>query len=184
MAKELTKEIWKPIIGYEGLYEISNYGDVKSLEKQRKMPQNRGIKIYKETILKLCKNNRGYLYVTLRNNGKSKKFTVHRLVALHFIENSNNFLEVMHLDNNPLNNYYLNLKWGTHKDNMSHKVKSNRQIKGESVKISKLKNHDIIDIRNTYKNKELNQYQLASKYNVTQSVIHDIIKFKSWKHIK
>lgn len=185
MAKELTKEdeIWKPIIGFEGLYEISNYGNVKALYKERPMPQNKGIKKYPEIILKTCKNNRGYLYITLVNLDIKIKFTNHRLVALHFIPNPLNLPEVMHLDDNPENNYYLNLQWGTHKNNMDLKVKADRQTKGENVKMSKLKNSDIIEIRKSYNKKSLNQYRLAEKYNVSQSVIHDILKYKSWKHI-
>ncbi len=182
MAKE--KEAWKPITDFEHLYEISNYGRVKSLHKEREMPQNRGIRIYKESILKPNKNNRGYFYVDLVNFDIKRRYLVHRLVGIHFILNPLNLPEIMHLDDNPENNYYLNLKWGTHQDNMSLKVEANRQQKGEGVKNSKLKEQDVIEIRKIYDKKTLNQYKLAEKYEVSQSVIHDILKYKSWKHIK
>lgn len=112
------KEIFKPIKGYEGLYEISNLGNVKSLSRNGK-----GIgkgKSRKETILKPQKNNVGYLFVCLCKNGIQKNFTIHRLVAEAFIPNPNNYTEVNHKDENKTNNYIDNLEWCTHKYNLNY----------------------------------------------------------------
>lgn len=87
-------EIWKPIIGYEGIYECSNFGKVKSLSncKQRKE------KVLKPFVTK------GYLQIELNKNGKRKKYYLHRLVAIHFLENPYNLPEVNHKDECKTNN--------------------------------------------------------------------------------
>jgi len=93
------EEIWKPVVGYEGLYEISNLGKVKSL------------KYGKERILK-PRNNKGYLEVDLPKDGKHKSYKVHRLVAQAFIPNDDLFkTEINHIDENKENNNVNNLEW-------------------------------------------------------------------------
>jgi len=103
------EEIWKPVVGYEGLYEISNLGKVKSL------------KYGKERILKSSKNKVGYLMVSLFKDGKHKIYKVHRLVASAFIPNNDLFkTEVNHKDENKENNNIENLEWCTHKYNINY----------------------------------------------------------------
>ena len=96
-------EEWRDIKGYEEKYQVSNLGRVKSLKDRYGN--------YREKILKYSKNNRGYLTVSLCKNSKVKLFTVHRLVAQAFIENSNNYPEVNHKDENKENNRVDNLEW-------------------------------------------------------------------------
>ena len=96
-----NEEIWKDIEGYDGLYQISDKGRVKSL------------KFGKEKILKLQKDTNGYLQVRLSKNGKQKMFQIHRLVALAFISNPQNYPQVNHKDENPSNNNLKNLEWCT-----------------------------------------------------------------------
>lgn len=111
------EELWKDIKGYEGLYEISNLGQVRSIPRK-------GTFKYKH-ILKTKKNKSGYLMVHLFKNGKGKAFTVHRLVAKTFLEKSLNKQDVNHIDGNKENNYVSNLEWMTHKENMKHARKNN-----------------------------------------------------------
>lgn len=101
-------EIWLPVVGFEGLYEISNMGRVKSL------------KYDKEKILKQDKNNNGYLKVCLFKEGKRKYFQTHRLVAIAFLENPNNYPCVNHKDENPSNNCVDNLEWCDAKYNTNY----------------------------------------------------------------
>ena len=92
---------WKDIPGYEGLYQVSNLGEIKSLGNG---------KTRKEKILRLTKDKYGYLYITLSENGKLKKFKVHRLVAMAFIPNPNNYTQINHKDENRSNNRVENLE--------------------------------------------------------------------------
>lgn len=110
------KEIWKDVPGYEGLYQVSNLGRVKSLSRyvNGRKPL---VKPLKERILKFW-NNRGYLCVRLCPNPKVRKcIGIHRLVAFAFIPNPNDYPEIDHIDGNPSNNNVENLRWVTHRQN-------------------------------------------------------------------
>lgn len=112
------REIWASIKGFEGLYEISNYGNVRSL------------KYGKIKYLKPAKNNKGYYQVQLWKNGILKNFKIHRLVANAFIENPNNYPQINHKDENKTNNKVENLEWC---DNRYNKRFSNaKQVMGIS----------------------------------------------------
>ena len=100
------EEIWKDIIDYEGLYQVSNLGRVKSLHHN------------KEKILKNRLGANGYYSVALNKNGKIKYLGVHRLVAIAFVDGYKEELVVNHIDENPLNNIYTNLEWTSHKENV------------------------------------------------------------------
>lgn len=100
------KEVWKPIKGYEGLYDISNFGRVKSH--------------YKNKILKPVVENSGYNQVTLVKDKRKKKVYIHRLVGKHFIENNCGYREINHIDGNKSNNYVFNLEWCNRSLNMIH----------------------------------------------------------------
>lgn len=120
------QEIWKDIEGYEGLYQVSNLGRVKSLDKYI----NSGIKNNsyvkrKEKILKL-KFNQGYYEVTLTHNHKRRFCKVHRLVAQAFIPNPNNFPQVNHKDENKLNNCVENIEWCDAKYNCNYGTRNSK----------------------------------------------------------
>jgi hypothetical protein len=117
--QDIIEEVWKDIDGYEGLYQISNYGNVKTLSYQRT-----GI----PKILSPRFDGGGYVRVALYKNGVAKTYSVHRLVAKHFIENPFNCEEVNHIDGNKTNNNVDNLEWVTSKENSSHAVISKLRI--------------------------------------------------------
>lgn len=106
-------EIWKDIQGYEGLYQVSNLGNVKSL--------NWGNKGYARNLY-LKKHNKGYLQVELAKDGIKKMFTVHRLVALHFVDGYANGLVVNHRNENKRDNRAENLEWCTHSENVRYSL--------------------------------------------------------------
>ena len=106
-------EIWKDIKGYEGLYQISNKGRVKSLNYRR---------TGKEKILISSDDGKGYLCVKLCKNNKIKNHKIHRLVAQAFLPNPDNLPEVNHQDTNTSNNCVENLEWCTHAYNMHYSV--------------------------------------------------------------
>lgn len=121
-------EIFKSIEGYEGSYEVSNFGNVKSLPKSDGNG-NRERLLKQETNER---NNTNYKRVSLSKNGKVKRFQVHRLVASAFIENLDNKPFINHIDNNGENNNSLNLEWVTHSENMIHAQKQGRLFKTQS----------------------------------------------------
>lgn len=104
-------EIWKDIIGYEGLYQVSNLGGIKSLDRK----YSKGEYIMNPTI-----NHYGYKVVNLSKNKHKKFFSVHRLVSIHFIDNANNYDFVNHKDENKTNNVVTNLEWCTSKYNTNY----------------------------------------------------------------
>lgn len=114
------KEIWRPVIEFEGLYEISNFGRVKSIEKS--VNNNGGLQYRKEKILKPHRNIHGYLQVDLSKNKTFTK-TIHRMVALAFIPNPMNKAQVNHKDGNKINNFVDNLEWATPSENTLHSVR-------------------------------------------------------------
>lgn len=119
----MNEEIWKDIPGYEGLYQVSNMGRVKSL------------KYGKEKIIKPVKNRDGYLLIGLYKNNKVKHYTMHRLVAIAFIGKpiSEVYYEINHLDENKNNNKLENLQYCTRKYNCnygSHNEKMSKSVIG------------------------------------------------------
>lgn len=119
----MNKEIWLPIKDYEN-YEISNLGRVRKNNK----------------ILRQYENDKGYLYVGLSKNNKRKFFRVHRLVAMAFINNSENLPEVNHKDENKLNNRIDNLEWCTRLYNMRY---GNAQEKATKTRYKKINQYDL-----------------------------------------
>lgn len=105
------KEVWKPIKGYEGLYEISNFGRVKSYIKHNGTNQR---------ILRPRRVKDGYLMVALYKDTKCKNFQIHQLVAQTFISRPKDMYEVNHKDLDKTNNCINNLEWINHRDNVLH----------------------------------------------------------------
>lgn len=109
--------IWKPIEGFEGLYEVSNQGEVKSLARENYYPDGRLHQRKKEKILSTRPDKRGYVTVILCKNGKTYPRGVHRLVAEAFIPNPEQKPNIDHIDTNPWNNCVDNLRWVTQQEN-------------------------------------------------------------------
>ena len=120
-------KIWKPVSGFEGIYEVSNMGDVRSLD--RYVLRSDGIKQFKKGVaLTHTINQDGYPTVHLSKDGMSKRIAVHILVATEFVDNPNNCPEVNHIDFNRANCKWDNLEWVTHRDNILHTIKAGRHI--------------------------------------------------------
>lgn len=112
----MQEEIWKPVVGFEGLYEVSNLGRVRSLNRIV-VDKNMRAVFHKGKVLSL-RNNGGYYAVILTpKEGRRVNRTVHRLVGFAFIPNPENKPEIDHIDGNPRNNKVDNLHWVTHKEN-------------------------------------------------------------------
>lgn len=161
------KEIYKDIKGYEGIYEVSNYGNVKSLE--RKVPFKNNFKKVKERILKHGKSPNGYYTVSLVKNGLKKTSAVHQLVAESFLNHKRNGYKIIvdHIDSNPLNNNLNNLQLISQRLNTS-KDKKGCSSKYTGVSWSKTYKKWVAHIRINGKSKHLgyfiNEIEASNKY--------------------
>ena len=126
----MTEEIWRPIEGYEGLYEVSSYGRVRSLDRYVK---SKSYRLHKGKVLSPGKEKVGYLFVNLAYNGKHKTIRVHRLVAQAFLSNPDNLSEVNHKDEDKTNNSVDNLEW------CDRKYNNNYGSRKDKVKDTKIK---------------------------------------------
>lgn len=122
-------EIWKDVIGYEGLYQVSNLGRVRSLDRYDSLKR-----LKKGTILKPLSSRNGYDMVCLWKDGNSKRVLIHRIVAKAFIPNIDDKPCIDHIDTNRRNNNITNLKWCTFKENTNnpltlHKIRTACQTK-------------------------------------------------------
>lgn len=156
------QEEWKPIAEYNGLYFVSDLGRIKSMYKG------------KEKLLKQHTGTTGYKKVSLYYNKHKKDFKVHRLVALHFVPNKNNFPVINHKDGNKLNNSADNLEWCSHSYNVKHAYniglkKSIHITKDDLIKLyvdERKPTTEIAEIYNTTKNtvcKKLQKYKITAR---------------------
>jgi len=129
----MKKEIWKDIPGYEGFYQISNLGKVRSLNRYVKS-KNNSIKLLKSKRMTISIYDVGYEYICLSKKGKRIKHKIHRLVALAFIPNPNNKPEVNHINGIKHDNNYLNLEWATSSENQQHAYRTGLQIPQKNVR--------------------------------------------------
>ncbi|UGO50839.1 HNH endonuclease [Bacillus phage vB_BanS_Sophrita] len=178
-------ETWKTVIGYENIYEVSDLGRVRSVDR---VVDSGGRKfLRKGKILGLYKRQEKYLTVSLSKEGKSKTFTVHRLVALHFLDNQDDKLDVNHIDGNKENNHASNLEWVTRSENVIHAHKSGLRPdnEGEKHHKSKLTEDDVRWIRNNYIpfDDNFNAKEIAKKFGVAYMTVYLIVTNKTWKHL-
>jgi hypothetical protein len=165
-------EVWKDVIGYEGLYQVSDLGRVKSFNYNH----TGEIKILKNSLMQ-----DGYQRVQLWKNQKGITFKVHRLVALHFIPNPENKPEVNHIFGNKWDNRACVLEWATSTENNNHALNTKLRVmpSGEDHPGSKLTKNQIIEIKNKYKPYKYSQHKIAKEYGVSQALISLIIQDKS-----
>ena len=115
-------EKWLPVVGYEGIYEVSNTGHVRGLRRPKN--NNGGVQIIPGRMMTERKNHKGYMTVHLSKDGVQKRVSVHRIVAMAFVENPDGKEQVNHIDGNKLNNRAENLEWVTNNENMQHAIKN------------------------------------------------------------
>ena len=170
--EEIANEEWRDVIGYDGHYQVSNLGRVKSFKH--------GV----EKILKPHRGKGGYCRVSLYQNGKLKKILVHVLVARAFLPNPNNLPIVHHIDNNPSNNRVENLQWVTHKENQifSYQTGTRKIPHGAKHPLSKLTQEEADYIRKVHisADPEYGAKALAEKFSVTLRTIYRILHNKSY----
>lgn len=180
-------EIWKDVDGYEGIYQVSNKGRIKSLDRCFIRKDGKPIRL-KGQILRGHHDTKGYIQIELKCRGKRDLRALHRLVALAFIPNPYNKPQLNHKDGNKENNCTENLEWCTCQENIRHAWDNdlNKAKLGEKHPNHKLTEEQVRFIKENYKpwDKEYGGAALAKKFNISQGPIQNIIKNKGWKHIK
>lgn len=170
------EEIWKPVVNCGGLYEVSNFGRVRSCTRSARRQTGK--------ILKPIDRGLGYRNVCLYKSKTNRKLhRVHRLVAQAFIPNPENKPYVNHIDNNPSNNRVSNLEWCTPKENYTHSEKQDRNVKGEKVGTAKLTEEQVLKIRKIYEEHSPTCKSLGKMFNITGTMVSYIVRRKSWVHI-
>lgn len=163
-------EIWKLIPNFDTFYEVSNLGNIRSLNRtvyQKNFVGTLSKIEYKGRNIKLRKSNNGYLYFTARTQNLTKTLKPHRLVGLLFIENPDNLPEINHKDGNKENNKVGNLEWCTSSQNKRHAIDTgllvNKSgIDGHAVKTKLQIFKDGVLIKELYGEKELKDFGLTS----------------------
>lgn len=183
MSKKV-KEIWKEVKGFEGFYEVSNLGRVRSLDRMV-LIQKKGRNPYyiscKGIMMKCTIGTNGYREVPLRKG--ENRFLVHRLVAQAFIENPDNLPNVNHIDNNKLNNNVENLEWVTQSRNCYHAFDVGANKHGIEHHNSKFSEEQVRDIKKLLEKGELSQRAIARMYEVSQTTIRMIAIGKNWRRL-
>ena len=178
------EEIWKDIIGYEGYYQISSHGRVRSLDRVISI-KGQAYRRKLGRILKQTMNPGGYFVLNLSKNGIVIITTVHKLVAIHFVRGYKKGLEVNHKDENRQNNHSNNLEWITHKENINYgtaKKRLSQKLKGRVFphmlkgKLSEEEVKDIFFDKRRY-------HEIASDHNVGKDAISRIKNNRTWKHL-
>ena len=156
------KEIWKDIEGYEGIYQVSNLGNIYSIKRSK---------------IKSIRQIKGYSMVNLCNNYKERLTSVHRLIAIHFIPNIENKSQINHINGIKNDNRIENLEWCTSKENIHHAHKL-----GLKNKNRKLTSDDVLNLRKDHINNISNK-DLSIKYNIHIRTVSKIIRKLLWSYI-
>ncbi|MDP2692966.1 MAG: NUMOD4 domain-containing protein [bacterium] len=176
----LENEIWKDVIGYEGLYQVSKNSSVRSLD--RKMFNHKNI--IKGKLLKQRLDRYGYYTVAFYKDGKRKGLLVHRLVAQNFIQNPQNLPCVNHIDGNKKNNYKENLEWVTPRDNSRHAIRMGlTNPMGSSNPNASFTEGEVIELRKIYGIGKISIAKIAKAYGKHPGYLRDVIVGKCWKNL-
>lgn len=184
------EEIWKDIVGYEGHYHVSNFGNVKSLDRTVQCRNGRTRRYYSiKRKFGVSASGKGYLKVPLTVNGKTNFHSVHRLVAIAFLPNINNYREVNHKSFDRNNNCIDNLEWCSPKQNTAHArenghaPKRNPNQVGSNCGSAKLHEKDVEKMLLMKKNGYHNDLIFKEFSQVCTKHIKRILLRHNWKHV-
>ena len=162
-------EVWKDITEYEGLYQVSNIGRIKSLERYSANQWSEKARFREEKILSYQLTKDGYPSIKLSKNGNAIRHRIHRLVALCFLENPFGKEQVNHINGIKTDNRVENLEWATQNENQLHACKN-------GLKPSKLTESDVLKIRNDKRTGS----EIAKDYNIAFQTVSEIKNKKIW----
>jgi hypothetical protein len=181
---ELMNQSWHPVIGYEGLYEVSDLGNVRSVARLSVRRNNAGpyTLVLKEKLLNPGLNSRGYKTVSLYKEGRGWTVMVHKLVAQAFIGDRPEGHVIRHGKYGKAVNAVYNLSYGTCQDNSDDMVKDGKSLKGAKHHKTNLSDADVLFIMRWPVYYGSKSY-LRQKYNISKSILTDIRSGKTWQHL-
>lgn len=180
------EEIWRDIPLYDGQYQISSFGNFRSV--YRKISRGKGFIpkiIYKNHLYKLFDCG-GYLQVTAKQNNVQKTIKIHKLVAEVFIPNPNHYPEINHKNGISTDNRIENLEWCNRQQNMrhAHKMGLMNMERGEERYNVKLTDEKVKEIKMLREKNKISTRKLAKMFDISRSTILDILRERRWKHVK
>lgn len=175
MATQHHTEEWRPVIGYEGVYEVSSLGGIRRTGKVRNRPA--------KTALKVHTTDRGYEFITLYRDGAVRGFGVHTLVAAAFIGPRPDRFHVNHKNGIKTDNRLSNLEYCTPKENIAHSIAVlGHSLDGEQAPMSKLTDSSVREIRRRCEGGE-KQVSVARDFGVSPTTVSRIVLRRAWRHI-
>jgi len=177
-----TIEEWRPVPGYVGIYEVSDQGRVRSLDRVVWEQRRAGSRFTnrKGRILRYVSGPYGHRTVELNRNG-ARRCGIHRLMLLAFVGPCPAGMVCRHIDGDPVNNSLANLRWGTHQENADDCIQHGRRPRGSGHPNARLSAADVMDIRTRIPH--TSSTALAAEYGVARSTIKDVASGRSWAHL-
>lgn len=172
------EEEWRQISGYEGLYEVSNLGNVRSYHNF-----GNGLRT-KPKPVKPSIDRYGYQFLTLCKDTKHKKYTVHKLVASAFLENPNELPQIDHVNGIKTDNRAENLEYVSARENTIRSVFLGLKPHGEKHKLHKLSQKNVDDIRELYSSGKYSQRKLSEMFGVSGCTIGRILRNETWRELR
>lgn len=179
-----SEEIWKSVVGYEGLYEVSNFGRIRALARAY-CDKNGRVSNIKERIMKQPLSNTGYHHTALRKNGISVTRNLHRIIAEAFIPNPDNKPCINHINGDKSDNTLINLEWVTHAENIQHAGATGLMKFGINHHGSKLDEEKVRFIREnvTTNGGDLTYEELGRMFNVSRHSLQCVVYRRTWKRV-
>jgi HNH endonuclease/NUMOD4 motif len=177
--EELQQEIWKPVVGLEQAYQVSNLGRICTIDRIDTRKAHR-----KSQIMAITKAENGYLRISLTFCGKSRYKPVHRLVLESFTGPRPSKFETNHKDGNKTNNRIENLEWISHRDNLRHAVDTGLKTRVSGIAKQDMKlDEEMVRVIHKLLSKGANPVDIAFAFMVNRNSIYGIQKGESWRHL-
>ena len=179
----MTEEIWKAVVGFEGAYEVSNLGRVRSLDRYVDQPSGKGPnrtyrRFMEGRLLRPQRHSKGYLQVAL----STQLYLVQWIVAAAFIGPRPTGALVLHDDDDKKNNAASNLRYDSYAENAVDMSAHGRSMIGEANPFHKLEQADVVSIRGAYE-RGAQQRDLATQFGVSQGHISRLVNSEQWRHV-
>lgn len=173
-------EVWKPVVGWEGLYEVSNFGRIRSMPRTVIRSNGRRLTIAKK-IISAPPNSRGYPSCSLWRNNKATPVAVHVVVARAFHGECPPGKEVRHLDGKKTNCRQSNLRYGTHSENNQDKIAHGTMARGEGNGKAKLTEALVIELRQRHAVGDISYQKLGEEYGIPARTVAGAVGGDTWR---